>query len=101
MSIRNNNIINNKNNSKDSKTNNTVSPLIISKNKTSNSSLDTSNNQLDAGWSVQKYKRNLSSSSNSEPNSPREQPLKTRKKIFTAANRFEASLQTKIRILTN
>ncbi|KAL5245439.1 hypothetical protein ACI65C_012849 [Semiaphis heraclei] len=69
MSTRNNN--NNNNNNKDiSKMNNAVSPLTISKNKTSNSSLGTSNNPLDVGWTIQKSKRNLSSSTNSEPNSP-------------------------------
>jgi len=81
MSTRNNN--NNNNNNKDiSKINNTVSPLTtrISKNKTSNSSLGTSNNQLDVGWTIQKSKRNLSSSTNSEPNSPGEQPPKSKKK---------------------
>lgn len=85
------NITNNQKSNKDiSITNTIVSPLKISKNKTFNSSLDTSNNQSEAGWSVQKSKRNLSSSSNSEPNSPRAQPPKTRKKIFTSTNRFEA-----------
>lgn len=91
MSSRNNNNNGNNNNNKDiSKMNNTVSPLTISKNKTSNSSLDTSNNQPDAGWTIQKSKRNLSSSTNSEPNSPCEQPPKTKKKIFKSANRYEA-----------
>ncbi|KAL4143078.1 hypothetical protein QTP88_005449 [Uroleucon formosanum] len=32
--------------------------------------LGTSNNQPDAGWTIQKSKRNLSSSTNSEPNFP-------------------------------
>ncbi|KAL5241882.1 hypothetical protein ACI65C_009292 [Semiaphis heraclei] len=76
MSTRNNN--NNNNNNKDiSKMNNAVSPLTISKNKTSNSSLGTSNNPLDVGWTIQKSKRNLSSSTNSEPNSPAGRPMPT------------------------
>ncbi|KAF0713450.1 Uncharacterized protein FWK35_00036217 [Aphis craccivora] len=62
---------NNINNNKDiGKMKNTVSPVTISKNKTSNSSLGTSNNQPDVEWTIKQSKRNLSSSTNSEPNSP-------------------------------
>ncbi|CAI6372622.1 unnamed protein product [Macrosiphum euphorbiae] len=77
MSNRNNNNINNKG---ISKMKNTVSPVTFSKNKTPNSSLGTSNNQPDVGWIIKQSKRNLSSSTNSEPNSPREQLSNTKKK---------------------
>ncbi|KAL5235992.1 hypothetical protein ACI65C_003403 [Semiaphis heraclei] len=92
MSTRNNN--NNNNNNKDiSKMNNAVSPLTISKNKTSNSSLGTSNNPLDVGWTIQKSKRNLSGSTNSEPNSPE---LQKSSLLFAVNDRLTQSTELKV-----